>query len=720
MSSILDKIRESLNKSKTQEKESKRVEQKPSEKNRDQTKSHHHSTTLVPKNKSSKIKIIQNKDELPGYVSVMTYASSGVIIPEEDFRKYAILITSPENKEIVILCSTETESYLSNEPDMNWHAITQEMGRSGYRRRTQKIFASPAIIDIVYDNEKARTSSEDHKRRATKIQLDFDDLLREATAQDVSDIHIEVRKTQAKVRFRKNGDMIEFQEWSVTHARTMAGVIYQVIAAEKDTSFDESRPQDALIDRNLDGNQLRVRLATIPAYPSGFDMIMRLLKVGQDGKRQSLNELGYEKSQLTSIRRAVSKPVGAVIMSGTTGSGKSTSLNSMLGEKIDLNRGRIKVITVEDPPEYALPGATQVPVVRSRSKAQTSADENPFAAVVRAAMRSDPDILMVGEVRDESSAELLIHSVQSGHQVFTTVHAGSGIDIISRLRSNGIPDDVLGGQNFISALMYQSLIPILCEKCGLTIKEFSEKVNTDQEQDCLDRIYKYVKPSLIDSLRFENTDGDCPHCSMGRIGRSVASEVILPDAYMLSCFRNKQDTDALMHYRRKGGKIALEHGMLKVLKGRVDIRQVETKLDQITALEELYISLLTFDKQSIAQAKPFQIDETVFDEIPPLGVVPGKVMGDMPSAFEQSSPAPSPISMNKYEEMSSSGRLSAEDQSELTDESINSSPDSDKNYKDKVKRSSLLREEPKNKGEVIRLKSADTSPDDNKNNKPKE
>lgn len=571
-------------------------------------------SNLVSKAGSSKTKVIAKNDDLPRYLSVLGDDSSGFRISPEAMKSYAVLLLNSERKEVVIACSTETKSYLSSEPDMDYLAIAQSVSRHGYiRRGSPKIFVTPEILSIIYDNQNTGLSAEEQKRTATKIQLDFDELLMAALEEKVSDIHIEVRRNKAMVRFRKHGDLYDYQEWSVTHARTMAGVIYQVIADEKDTSFDESRPQDALIDRTLgDDIQLRVRLVTIPGYPSGFDMIMRVLRMGQNGERQSLDELGYEKVQLTAIRRAVSKPVGAVIMAGTTGSGKSTSLNSMLAEKIMQYGGTLKVITVEDPPEYVLEGATQVPVVRSRSKAKaSSAEENPFASVVRAAMRSDPDILSVGEVRDEDSAELLIHAVQSGHQVFTTVHASSAIDIISRLRSNGIPDDVLGGQNFISALMYQSLVPILCPHCSADIEKFKSIITSEQDHDCLERIYKYVKPSLIDRLRFENPSG-CIHCYGGRIGRSVASEVILPDPYMLGCFRNKQDTDAFMHYRRRGGKIALEHGILKALRGQVDIRMVEAKLDQLTALEEIHVSMMAYNKENIDSSAPFVIDEDIF------------------------------------------------------------------------------------------------------------
>lgn len=567
-----------------------------------------------PTPKKPSYQIIVKQDEIPIHASVMSGAGGPIELSPELQKNYAVLLISKDRKDVIIVCSTECAK---NKPDSNnidddYLAISDKINRLGLNRR--KILANPEILAIIYESGSTTKTSEDQLRAATKIQLDFDDLLRAAVEADASDIHIEVRRDEARVRFRKNGSLYQFKAWPVRYARTMASVIYQVIADEKDTTFDEAKPQDAIIDRELSELlRLRVRLATIPAYPAGFDMIMRLLKVGQNGKRISLDKLGYEKRHLSHIRRAVAKPVGAVIMAGTTGSGKSTSLNSMLGEKIEMYEGKIKVITVEDPPEYLLVGATQVPIVRSRSQAKAGDSSiNPFASVVRAAMRSDPDILMVGEVRDEASAELLIHAVQSGHQVFTTVHAAGGIDIIARLRSNGVSDDVLGGQSFISALIFQTLLQKLCPDCSYDVDELQKRVKNDQDEEFIERIHKYMHPSLKKNLRFANNDG-CPKCTSGLIGRSVAAEVILPDTYMLKCFRDRRDSDALMHYRRKGGKIALEHGMLKAIRGETDLRDVELKLDQVTFLEELDISVRAeFGYPLITN---YQVTADIFEEI---------------------------------------------------------------------------------------------------------
>ena len=566
-----------------------------------------------------KYQVITKKDDIPYHASVMSATGGNFSLDPELQKYYAVLLVSKERKEVYLVVSTEIDQ---SKIDDDFFAISSRLDNQGYSRR--KILANPEILSIIYEAGNASRSSEDQQRQATQIQIDFDDLLRAAVEADASDIHIEVRRSEARVRFRKDGNLYEYRPWPVRYARMIASVIYQVIADEKDPTFDEAKPQDAIIDRELSESlRLRVRLATLPAYPAGFDMIMRLLKMGQDGKRVSLDKLGYEKLHLSKIRRAVDKPVGAVIMAGTTGSGKSTSLNSMVGEKIEHNKGRIKVITVEDPPEYLLVGATQVPVVRSRALAKAGdLQVNPFAAVIRAAMRSDPDLLLIGEVRDEASAELLKHAVQSGHQVFTTVHASGGIDIIARLRSNGVTDDVLGGQNFITALIYQTLLQKLCPHCSYGLDVLQSQSESDLAWEFIERVYRYLPYSLHDKLRFTNEDG-CPHCTGGLIGRSVAAEVIIPDTYMLKCFRERQDSDALMHYRRRGGKIALEHGLLKALRGETDLRDVEKKLDQIAALEELEASVRT--NFGMPQNYEFKIAENVFDEIP-IGDDPNQII----------------------------------------------------------------------------------------------
>lgn len=548
-----------------------------------------------PKTRNPDFNVLSKKDDIPQHFSVLSVTGGAIELPVEWQRNYAILLTGRDKKEVQIVASVDV--IRRGGLDDDYLAIVDRIKRSGFARTGVKLLAKPEIIQIIYENIEQKRSAEEQQKAATKIQIEFDELLVSALKTKASDIHIEVTRKGAEVRFRVNGALQTFEEWPVRHARTMAGVIYMVIAEEKDTSFDERIAQSAIIDRDLgEWGSVRVRLNTLPNYPAGFDMIMRILKMGQSGDKIDLNKLGYSREQLSKTRRAVAKPQGAIIMAGTTGSGKSTSLNAMLSEKITHHQGRIKVITVEDPPEYTLEGATQVPIVRSRSAAKEGADVNPFASTVRAAMRSDPDILMIGEVRDHHSAELLIHAVQSGHQVFSTIHASSGIDVISRLRSNGVTDDVLGGHNFIAALMYQTLVQTVCKHCSTDFEHFKKHVHDEASEDLIHRVYRYLGSAQAKHLRFIDHKG-CPHCRNGVTGRTVAAEVILPDAYMRRAFRENQDSDAMMHYAYNGGKFALHHGIEKLLQGQCDILDVEHKLDQIAALQEMAASVKFFVAQ---------------------------------------------------------------------------------------------------------------------------
>lgn len=581
--------------------------------------------------------VVARKDELPRFDSVLSVSGSPLVLAPEQQALYVIALAHRDKKDVYVFCSSET---VTGGIDDDFMAIDDQIQRQGFNR-LKKVVIKHEIISILNEESRKQVSYEDHARQATKIQLEFDALLRAAVEKDISDIHIEIRRESAFVRFRKHGDLYEHAEWSVSYARTLTSVIYNVIADVKDTTFDPDRPQDALVERDL-GEEMRltVRLATLPAHPDGYDVTMRIQRNGYEGQVKSLEELGYEPLQLALIRRASAKPVGALFMAGTTGSGKSTTINSQLSEKIKYHRGSIKVITVEDPPEFYLKSATQVPVNRSRALAKENAadsGDNPFAPYIRAAMRNDPDIIMVGEVRDAVTAELLVHAVQSGHPVYTTVHASGGIDIISRLRSNGISNAVLGSQNFISALMYQTLLQVLCPHCCVRYEAIKAEAESELENDFIWRVENLLKPEVIPALRFRNESG-CDHedCSRGVIGRTVAAECILPDSRMLKLFREGREVDAFIHYRKIGGKIALEHGVLKAFRGIVDLRTVELALDQVTSLKELDDTLRF---ESGLQPDPeFRIGFDVFDSKSSLSMPPitGSSSESTQSALEPS------------------------------------------------------------------------------------
>lgn len=524
--------------------------------------------------------VIQRRESIPGYKKILTLPKSEFPLSPELMKHYVAILLNEKHRSIMLIASIEAPKQGKGRVDQNLLSIRERIRSKGYKNVTVE-YATAGIIEIIYEDGMKSSSEEEEAAATSELQNDYDDLLREAVEDSVSDIHIEVRRDFSVVRYRKDGILAQRYEWPVQYARRLASVVYQVIAEEKDITFKEGEPQDAVVDRDLGTQRIRVRLATMPAYPDGFDMVMRILPMGAEGrKKDTLGNLGYDSGHIDQISIATSKPVGVTVLAGTTGSGKSTSLKCMITGRIDEYHSNIKVITVEDPPEYEISGATQVPVVRSRSKEGV----NPFAAAIKAAMRSDPDILMVGEVRDPDSAELLVHAVQSGHQAFTTVHAPSAIGIIGRLRSLGVDNDVLGSQDFLSGLVYQTLVPTLCPSCSVPISKYTavpENQNKNVEKIC-NRIAAIAEDISKTNIRFRAPDG-CDECTSGVTGRTVCAEVVVPDHKMVTYFGKSEDIKAYYYFKDGGGRTALDAGMDKMFAGICDPFDIEHKLGLLTS-----------------------------------------------------------------------------------------------------------------------------------------
>jgi Type II secretory pathway, ATPase PulE/Tfp pilus assembly pathway, ATPase PilB len=530
--------------------------------------------------KSKEELTIRRIEFIPEFKEILTKDGGEISLSNEHKKDYIALLVNADLKIINIFCSTEASSQTGI--DHNFVSLRERCKAKGFTIEKQ-YYAPRQIISLLYEKESKEKNLEDEVKNAEGLQADFDMILMDALKKGVSDIHIEVRRDAAIVRYRKDGSLRLIHEWGVSYARQMAVVIYQVIAEEKDVTFVETQQQSAIIDRQIEDQRIRVRLNTMPAYPDGFDVVMRVLRMGASNTKKTLSGLGYSKQEIKDINISVSKPVGVTIIAGTTGSGKSTSLTTMISDKIERHTDesgcRIKVITVEDPPEYQINHATQCPVVRSRNGKD---GKNPFAEAIKAAMRSDPDVLMVGEVRDEDSAELLVHAVQSGHQAFTTVHAPSAIGIVARLRSLGVKNDVLGSNDFIAGLIYQALIPVSCPHCRLKMKEYIDKNKNDERAiELLERIEKVTTEEERNNIRFVNQNG-CEHCNNGISGRTVVAEVILPDHQMISYFAEGRDTLAWHYYRQNGGKSVLSHGIDKMKDGLCDPMEIEHKLGMLT------------------------------------------------------------------------------------------------------------------------------------------
>lgn len=271
-------------------------------------------------------------------------------------------------------------------------------------------------------------------------------ILQEAIRSRTSDIHVEPYEERLSVRFRIDGTLTE--KLSLP-ARLAAVLVSRVKVMARLDIANKRIPQDGRFSFNLGERQIDVRVSTLPAR-HGERLVMRILE--KDSQGIALSELGMDEAMLSDFQSILARPNGIILVTGPTGSGKTTTLYGALSR---LNDGTRNVLTVEDPVEYALDGIGQTQV---NDKVGMS-----FAAGLRAILRQDPDVVMVGEIRDPETAEIAVQAALTGHLVLSTVHTNSAIAAIARLRDMGVEPFLLSST--ITALVAQRLVRRLCENC---------------------------------------------------------------------------------------------------------------------------------------------------------------------------------------------------------------------------------------------------------------
>lgn len=609
------------------------------------------------------IQTIENMNGVPGYFSVMSSPHGDLAFTAVEMQDYIILRKKDGKDGIAIIRSTDK---MNSGVDHSYMTIRERVKAKGLKIEDEYV-SSREIIRLIYDKQsEGRLEVKNKSAIINKIDL----VLKDALNNTISDVHLEVRRDNAKVKFRKHGDLYLRHDWPVQYARDVAVVIYQVMAEEKDVMFNPSIPQDAVLDRMLDGKRLRVRIGTIPAAPDGYDIVMRLLPYDESEVQVKIADLGYLEEQQLDIEMGLSKPTGVIVIAGVTGSGKTTSLAAMIREIVEEADGTIKVITVENPPEQFMKNVTQSPVV-TRNGSGGGTGDTPYANAMKAALRCDPDILMVGEVRDTATAKLLISAVQSGHKVLTTIHAPSGIGIVGRMRSLGVPNDVLGGGDFFSALVYQTLVKTICQECSFTLTEYQAEHSGDIKfEKLLKRLIMTVEDLEDANIRFVNHKGcDHPKCHNGITGRTVIAEVILPDHQMINYFANGQDMLAWKHFRASGGKSALMVGLEKMKTGILDPHDVEKALGLMNAEIVMNDGIFNYQEERLYTGSPQELPHKTVSVVEDPAIQDSFMIMDEPNEVLATSSDLNPDVISEHKIASS---VSPQFHSELLSEHIKS------------------------------------------------
>lgn len=488
--------------------------------------------------------------------------------------------TSTPDRKMVWLLSVKA-SYGSN----NFLQLVKDIEKSDYKL-VRKALIEPNLLNQLYD-KRANADNQSANADDSTVVLYFEKILKDALLEKVSDIHFEVRPNGAVIRMRKNGDMMEYEpdrRLSYKEANDICSVIYNVLASTKAVSFDPRDCQQATVNYFVKGQgstkdqDLKLRYQSVPAYPDGYDVILRVLPIGSSEEFTPLQVLGYTEQQVSDLIDISSRPVGSLIIAGVTGSGKSTTMKNLL-MYINANAGyRLKIYSIEDPPEYNIPKITQIPVVIGKDFDPTKM--SPFEKPIKACMRGDPDIIMIGEVRDKITGDLTKKAIQSGHQVLTTVHATSAIGIIDRFQDFGLTRSVLGSPDFLTGLIYQKLMPIVCPHCSI---DFHKHVNSEDATKEDIEIYRRMTSVMPNLNKFPikmRSENGCPHCKgSGIVGRTVCAEVVKIDIDMMQCIEQGRTLDLVLYWRSLSdkkpesenmkGKTCMEHAFQKVLSGKI-------------------------------------------------------------------------------------------------------------------------------------------------------
>jgi general secretion pathway protein E len=271
-------------------------------------------------------------------------------------------------------------------------------------------------------------------------------LIRDAYEAGASDIHLEATRQGLSARFRLDGVLSAAPE---APSQLHQAIVSRVkLLAELDIA-ERRKPQDGRIRVRLEARELDLRVSTVPTM-YGESVVLRLLDRG--GRPVDLEELGMSPDLLASVERLAARPHGMLLVTGPTGSGKTTTLYACLARR---DTGSEKIITVEDPIEYQLAGVTQVPVHRQAGVT--------FGAALRSILRQDPDVLMVGEMRDRETAEIAVQAAMTGHLVFSTLHTNDAVGAVPRMLDLDVPEYLVGAT--LEGVLAQRLVRRICDNC---------------------------------------------------------------------------------------------------------------------------------------------------------------------------------------------------------------------------------------------------------------
>ncbi len=388
-------------------------------------------------------------------------------------------------------------------------------------------------------------------------------ILRHALEGNASDIHIEPGRDKLTIRFRQNGVLHPslFLPLKV-HPAVVARV--KILSGLK---IDENRvPQDGRFSVKISNKDIDFRVSTFPTL-YGEKVEIRVLDSSIGLK--SFEELGLEGRSLEAVKEAIKKPYGMILLTGPTGSGKTTTQYAIL--KL-LNQDSVNIVTVEDPIEYSIAGISQ-----SQVKSEIG---YTFARGLRQILRQDPNIIMIGEIRDEETANLVVNAALTGHIVLSTLHTNSSVGVIPRLIDMGVKPFLI--PSTLRLVVAQRLIRTLCPKCKIKIKPSDKIRSYILEKIKTLPLYAKGEIKIQDPLLIYTAKG-CEACSFtGYSGRIGLFEILSMSNELAELIQENALESAILKVAQKQGMLTMEQeGILKVLKGQTTVEEIVRATEEV-------------------------------------------------------------------------------------------------------------------------------------------
>ena len=410
--------------------------------------------------------------------------------------------------------------------------------------------------------EKAEADIDDIEKLAgdASIVKLVNQVLLEAWQKRATDIHIEPYRSKLQLRYRVDG-MLYPAEMPDRIKRFLPAIISRIKIMSNLNIVERRLPQDGRASVKVGNQKMDLRISILPT-PYGESVVIRILPTSM---LFSMEELGLAVNHQEILKELIRKPYGIIFVTGPTGAGKSTTLYASLSQ---INKPENKIITIEDPIEYEIDGITQIQVMPQIGLT--------FAQGLRSMLRHDPDVMMVGEVRDYETAELAIRIALTGHLVFSTLHTNDAASAVTRLLDMGVDPFLVVSS--VECFIAQRLVRLICKKCT---KPDTREISPELKKELV-----AMKPDMDKDFKISVGAG-CEECNYsGYRGRSGIHEFLLLDRHIKQLIMKKSSADDLKQAAIQNGMITLrQDGWVKVLNGRTTIDEI-LRVTQVAAEEE--------------------------------------------------------------------------------------------------------------------------------------